>query len=211
MTVLLSSMLSCSFSLSCLAYRIAFSFHFLIVWLCVCSETDLDVGDIVCVHYSHATRESIRDMVTRASVSELRHVHMSSISLSAMLVWQVTGEVDPWQYYTWPSYTDVLYLSTSSNLSRQLPGEREAEHYSVTGVVEQLHIPAGGIIQLSPESAAQLGLVSGVGSSYNRVYFHRSRLHINGGKIMSDQRLDKELVPGDKVEMDIVRNPAEPC
>ena len=57
------------------------------------AKTDLEVGDIMCVHYTCASRDTIRDMVTRASVTELKHVNLASISLSAELVWQITAEV----------------------------------------------------------------------------------------------------------------------
>ena len=93
------------------------------------------------------------------------------------------------------------FLSTSSSLARQLPGEREAEHFNVSGVIITLQLPAGGEARLLGEAAAQLG--------DNLVYFHRSRLIINGVKIQSDSRLDEALVPGDRVSMDLIRNPKE--
>ena len=102
--------------------------------------------------------------------------------------------------------TSVRFLATSSTLARQLPGDSEAEHFNVAGRLQQLHLPAGGIVRLTSEAAAQLGL----GLTSCEVYFHRSRLHINGTKIQSDQRLDSVLVPGDRVTVDICRNSGDP-
>ena len=102
------------------------------------------------------------------------------------------------------------FLSSSSTLCRQLPGEKEAEHTSISGVVFELHLPAGGVVQLDHGVADQLKLpTTDIRSSCYKVSFHRSRLMINGVRMSSEQRLDKELVPGDKVSVDIVRNRAE--
>ena len=71
----------------------------------------------------------------------------------------------------------------------------------MSGVITTLQLPAGGEARLDGTAAAQLGGAL--------VYFHRSRLIINGVKIQSDSRLDEALVPGDRVSMDLIRNPEE--
>ena len=115
-------------------------------------------------------------------------------------MWVVASEVDPWVYHTWPIHSTINFLATSSTLSRQLPGDSEADHLNLTGAVEEIHLPAGGVIKLKREALDALSLAPGVNlEMFARVYFHRSRLYINGIKIQSDQRLDQELVPGDKV------------
>ena len=93
----------------------------------------------------------------------------------------------------------LRFLSTSSSLDRPLPGEIEAEHFNVTGVITRLQLPAGGEARLNGPAVGQRG--------GDLVYFHRSRLIINGVKIQSDSRLEDALVPGDKVSIDMVRNP----
>ena len=69
-------------------------------------------------------------------------------------------------------------------------------------MITRLQLPAGGVARLTGGPAA--GQLGG-----DLVYFHRSRLIINGVKIQSDSRLDEALVPGDKVSVDMIRNPDE--
>jgi len=124
-----------------------------------------------------------------------------------LLVWVVASEVDPWVYYSCPVHSKIDFLATSSTLSRQLPGDSEAEHQNLTGTVEEVHLPAGGVLKLKREALDALGLDPGLNlETFSRVYFHRSRLYLNGIKIQSDHRLDQELVPGDKVSVDLVKN-----
>ena len=59
-------------------------------------------------------------------------------------------------YRSPPPDTSVRFLATSSTLARQLPGDSEAEHFNVAGRLQQLHLPAGGIVRLTSEAAAQL-------------------------------------------------------
>ena len=67
--------------------------------------------------------------------------------------------------------------------------------------MEEVHLPAGGVLKLKREELDALGLDPGLNlEAFSRVYFHRSRLYLNGSKIQSDHRLDQELVPGDKVQ-----------
>ena len=61
-------------------------------------------------------------------------------------------------YRSWPEVETVRFLANSSTLSRQLPSEAEADHFNIAGTIQELHLPAGGIIHLNTESAAQLGI-----------------------------------------------------
>merc|ERR1719350_1509083 len=154
---------------------------------------------MLAVHHVSVTYNKARDLVSQ--MPGFKRQMSASVSRLALLVWPMTAEVDPWVYYTRPVPDTVRFLSTSSSLARQLPGEREAEHFNVSGVITTLQLPAGGEARLLGEAAAQLG--------DDLVYFHRSRLIINGVKIQSDSRLDEALVPGDRVSMDLIRNPKE--
>eukprot|EP00092_Neocalanus_flemingeri_P024580 GFUD01026659.1.p1 GENE.GFUD01026659.1~~GFUD01026659.1.p1 ORF type:complete len:1744 (+),score=379.20 GFUD01026659.1:118-5349(+) len=170
------------------------------------TNSELEVGDLVAVHYCEVSINKMQEIIYKIPGG----VNLSSVRLSALLVWQVSAEVDPWVYHPRPTEQTFNFLTTSSTLNRQLPGDREAEFHNLTGEVEEIHLPAGGIIKLNPESVAQLRLPPTSSLTLHRVYFHRSRLHINGSKIQSDQRLDQELVPGDKVSLDLVRNYTQP-
>jgi len=166
------------------------------------TNSELEVGDLVAVHYSEVSINKMQDIIYKIPGG----VNLSSVRLSALLVWQVSAEVDPWVYHPRPTEQVFNFLTTSSTLNRQLPGDREADFHNLNGEVEEIHLPAGGIIKLNPEAVTQLKLSPTTSTTLHRVYFHRSRLHINGSKIQSDQRLDQELVPGDKVSLDLVRN-----
>ena len=154
------------------------------------SDTEVEVGDRVAVHFRQ----------TKPGETAVAEAPLTS--LAALLVWVVASEVDPWVYHTWPTNSTTNFLATSSTLSRQLPGDSEAEHQNLAGTVEEIHLPAGGVIKLKRDALDALNLAPGVNlGKFSRVYFHRSRLHINGIKIQSDQRLDQELVTGDKVRV----------
>ena len=154
------------------------------------SDTEVEVGDRVAVHF----RQTKPGETAAAAGAPLT-------SLVALLVWVVASEVDPWVYYSCPVHSKIDFLATSSTLSRQLPGDSEADHQNLTGTVEEVHLPAGGVLKLKREALDALGLDPGLNlETFSRVYFHRSRLYLNGIKIQSDHRLDQELVPGDKVQ-----------
>ena len=154
------------------------------------SDAEVEVGDRVAVHFRQ----------TKPGETAVAGAPLTS--LAALLVWVVASEVDPWVYHTWPIHSTINFLATSSTLSRQLPGDSEADHFNLTGNLEEIHLPAGGVIKLKREALDALSLAPGVNlEMFSRVYFHRSRLHINGIKIQSDQLLDQELVPGDKVRL----------
>eukprot|EP00095_Tigriopus_kingsejongensis_P007798 maker-scaffold370_size193435-snap-gene-0.43 protein:Tk07798 transcript:maker-scaffold370_size193435-snap-gene-0.43-mRNA-1 annotation:"unknown" len=116
----------------------------------------------------------------------------------AKLVWSLTKEIDPFALSHEEGDQPCQFLTTSSTLNRQLPGEKEASHRGWPGVIEEIHLPAGGVILLDESLGLDL--------QHRRVYFHRSRLYLNGAKIQSNNSLDDELVPGDPVTVDVVLN-----
>ena len=72
------------------------------------------------------------------------------------------------------------------------------------------HLPAGGIIKLDIKTLPAGSLPNNYGPTHLRVYFHRSRVYLNGAKVQSDQSLDAELKIGDHVVLDVVRNLIDP-
>ena len=167
----------------------------------ILEKTDLEVGDVVAVHYSRASLSNISEIIN----DNPDGFNRSATEHTALLVWRISAEVDPWVFYSQPAISSVQFLSSSSTLHRELPGESEARHFKVKGEVVQLQLPAGGLVHISKEARQQLGL-SLLDSSAGIVYFHRSRLYLNGSKIRPEESLDDELMPGDTVCMDITTN-----
>ncbi len=129
-----------------------------------------------------------------------------SLKFMAGMVWQLGSDVDPYAVATKAAdkeetFPPFDFLSTSQTLNRQLPAERDAAHRSWPAVVESVHLPAGGTLMLD-ESV----LAGGADATARRVYFHRSRLFLNGVKLASNADLSSELVPGDPCVVDVVAN-----
>ena len=158
----------------------------------------LVVGDLVAVNC-----KSVDDYLDMAEEAK-SHVGFTGataeLKYRGLLIWQIGAEVDP--YIT--EGKNILenescdFLATSSTLTRQLPSEKEALDTGWPGVVDEIHAPAGGVILLD-ESL-------GLDKSQRRVYFHRSRISINGIKMSSDTDLVVEIVPGDHVTVDVLPN-----
>jgi len=159
------------------------------------TNCDLELGDIVAVHCKKTD-----------TVQEAEGQDTSNVKFEALMVWQVSAEVDPWVYFPKPKMTSCDFLITSSTLNRQLPGEKEAEFKSLQGTVEEVHLPAGGIVKLDLKSIPAGVVPPNCAPTHERVYFHRSRVYLNGTKVQSDQSLDAELKIGDQVTVDVVRN-----
>jgi RNA recognition motif-containing protein len=159
----------------------------------------LAVGDLVAVHCTAvddylAMTETARGYAGFAGST-------AGLKYRANLVWQIAAEVDPHVHKLCGGTKDDQvcdFLATSSTLTRQLPQEREASHTGWPGVVEEVHVPAGGIVLLDKSL--------GLDPDQRRVYFHRSRVSVNGAKISNSTSLSIELVPGDPVKVDVVLN-----
>ncbi len=133
-----------------------------------------------------------------------------SLRFMARLVWQIGSELDPHSFSCGGvqdadsvSFPPFDFLSTSSTLNRQLPAERDSTHRSWPATVEAVHLPAGGTLLLDGSVLAGGG-ASGPGP--RRVYFHRSRLFVNGVRLATQADLSSELVPGDPCSVDVVGN-----
>ena len=128
-----------------------------------------------------------------------------TLKFYAKLVWQLNAEVDPYivREPGLPDFSDIdcNFLTTSSTLNKPLPTDREITIRPTkgwTGRIEEIHLPAGGVILLDEH----LNL-----KPFERyAYFHRSRLYTNGSKVSSSTSLDDEIVPGDRVMVDVVEN-----
>ena len=128
-----------------------------------------------------------------------------TLKYHARLVWHLNAEVDPYSVRNCESseFSDIdcNFLTTSTTLNKPLPSDRDILSRPTkgwTGRVEEIHLPAGGVILLDEN----LNL-----KPYERyAYFHRSRLYANGSKISSSKSLDDEIVPGDRVTVDVVEN-----
>ena len=128
-----------------------------------------------------------------------------TLKFHARLVWHLNAEVDPYSVRESgsPDFSDIEcnYLTTSSTLNKPLPSDREITARPTkgwSGRVEEIHLPAGGVILLDDH----LNL-----KPFERyAYFHRSRVYANGSKISSSTSLDDEIVPGDRVTVDVVEN-----
>ena len=156
----------------------------------------LVVGDLVAVNC-----KSVDDYLDMAEEAK-SHVGFTGatadLKYRGLLIWQIGAEVDPYIVKNSSEKESCDFLATSSTLTRQLPSEKEALDTGWPGVVDEIHAPAGGVILLDES----LGLEK----SQRRVYFHRSRIAINGIKMSSDTDLLVEIVPGDHVTVDVLPN-----
>ncbi len=160
----------------------------------------LVLGDTLAIHCK-ADNDDYLSITEVARSSPGFEGSTASLKFVASLAWDPTAEVDPHAQRDKRGGEEgdaCDFLATSSALSKQLPAEREAEHKAWPGIIEEVHLPSGGIVLLDKS----LGLDEG----QRRVYFHRSRLSLNGARISTGTDLRAELVPGDPVTVDVVRN-----
>lgn len=122
-----------------------------------------------------------------------------TLKYRAKVVWNVTAEVDPHVVKDPEADSEPAcnFLISSLTLAKPLPSEKEAQCKNLLGFVEEIHLPAGGVITLTDNSLLE---------DQRHVYFHRSRLYMNGSKIQSSSSLDEALIPGDKVSVDVIPN-----
>jgi len=126
-----------------------------------------------------------------------------NIKYEAMLAWHLATEIDPYSViHKRKNHQDSLdFLVSSSRLNVALPNTPDPKYKKWKGYIEELHIPHGGVIRLTDSKAMHLAPVD-----RQRVYFHRSRLVVNGVKLSNNDILDEEVAVGDHVQVDLIIN-----
>ena len=160
----------------------------------------LEVGDVLAVQCRASDYLQVAEVARAAPGFTGR---TDGLAFYAQLVWNISSEIDPYSVTPDENQTKCRFLTTSSTLNSPLPLEREARYTNLSGVVEELHLPAGGIVTLDPGTTVEGQVLS---DEQRHVYFHRSRIYLNGSKIQTSSSLDTSLVPGDRVAVDVLPN-----
>jgi hypothetical protein len=160
----------------------------------------LELGDVLAVQCRSSDHLEISEIARSAPGFVGR---TDSLAFIAHLVWNIPSEIDPSSVGIDDNSLKCRFITTSSSLNYPLPLEREARYTNLTGIVEELHLPAGGIVTLDPGTSIDGQVLS---DDQRHVYFHRSRIYLNGIKIPTNFSLDSSLVPGDQVSVDVTLN-----
>ena len=129
-----------------------------------------------------------------------------NLKFHASTVWHLRAEIDPYAVKeskeTGSESGDEStcdFLATSSTLFKPLPPAGEATMRHLSGTLEEVRLPDGGMVLLD--------VGQGLAPDQRYAYFHRSRLYVNGIKLASSTAIERELVPGvDRVTVDVVAN-----
>ncbi len=164
----------------------------------------IEVGDTLAVLVE---TKPYLEMAEIARSAECFNERTDNLKHVATLAWTVASEVDPYAII-WSQETkdekeqqlEANYLVSSSVLNYALPPEHVAKSTNIKGVIEELSLPGGGLITITDEAAASWP------QEKKTVYFHRSRLSVNGVRISSSAILGEEIVVGDEVTCDLVEN-----
>jgi len=157
----------------------------------------LEKGDMLAVDCTHVPEYLEMSEIARSADGFTGRT--DNLKYHARIVWRLSVEIDPHSFKAEDcSVSECQFLNSSSTLFKALPSEREAQMRSCPGTVEEVHLPAGGLVCLDP--------TMGFNDDHRLVYFHRSRLYINGMKLQSSADIEREVVPGDKVTVDLVPN-----
>ena len=125
----------------------------------------------------------------------------NNLKYQTILGWPITSEIDPYTILGKEKRVDVSeveFFASAVNLNFALPSEREATFKKLKGVIDEIHVPSGGVIRLKDSQ--------GNDQADQKVYFHRSRLFVNGVKLASNAVLEDEIAVGDSVLVDITKN-----
>ena len=91
-------------------------------------------------------------------------------------------------------------MASKERVNLPLPKTPDPKFKRWKGYIEELHIPDGGIIRLTESKAMHWE------ARRQRVYFHRSRLFVNGVKIYNQDILEEQVAVGDVVQVDLIIN-----
>ena len=125
----------------------------------------------------------------------------NNLKYQTILGWPLKSEIDPYAILGKEKKVDVSeveFFASAVNLNFALPSEREATFKKLKGVIDEIHVPSGGIISLKDSQDKN--------QADQKVYFHRSRLFVNGVKLASNAVLEDEISVGDPVQIDITKN-----
>ena len=125
----------------------------------------------------------------------------NNLKYQSILAWPLTSEIDPYAILgkqDKQETSEIEYFASAVNLNFSLPSEREATFKKLKGVIDEIHVPSGGVISLKD--------FEGNVQAEQKVYFHRSRLFVNGVKLASNAALEDEISVGDPVHVDITKN-----
>ena len=103
-------------------------------------------------------------------------------------------------YYITADQESANFLASKERVNLPLPKTPDPKFKRWKGYIEELHIPDGGIIRLTESKAMPWE------ARRQRVYFHRSRLFVNGVKIYNQDILEEQVAVGDVVQVDLIIN-----
>lgn len=172
----------------------------------------IEVGDTLAVKIR--SKEYL-DMVEKAQGLDFFTERTNNLKYETLLAWQINTEIDPHEILKkkqdnekanddHDSDSKIEFLASSNNLNLSLPSEKEATHKRRKGIIEELHLPSGGIIRLTDNMGPQQW-----GHDVQRVYFHRSRCYVNSVRMVSHAILQDEISVGDAVTVDLMANQAD--
>lgn len=163
----------------------------------------IEIGDTLAVMVKE---KPYLDMVEKAQSLDYFKERTNNLKYETVIGWKLETEEDPYlilgKRHLNSDIKNINFVATSSNLNLSLTSEKEASHRKRQGYIEELHKPSGGIIRLT-DTMAQ---TQQWGPDPQRVYFHRSRLYVNGVKMSSHAILEEELSIGDPVTVDVTPN-----
>ena len=158
----------------------------------------IEIGDTLAIL---AAPTDYLAMAEKARSLDYFHEPTNNLKYQTILGWPLTSEIDPYAILGKEKKVDVSeveFFASAVNLNFALPSEREATFKKLKGVIDEIHVPSGGIINLKDSQDKN--------QADQKVYFHRSRLFVNGVKLASNAVLEDEISVGDPVQIDITKN-----
>ena len=158
----------------------------------------IEIGDTLAVL---STPTDYLVMAEKARSLDFFQGPTNNLKYQTILAWPLTSEIDPYAILgkqDKQETSEIEYFASAVNLNFSLPSERESTFKKLKGVIDEIHVPSGGVISLKD--------FEGNVQAEQKVYFHRSRLFVNGVKLASNAALEDEISVGDPVHVDITKN-----